>query len=319
MAVTNIFSTYDAAGNREDLSDIIYMISPTETPGMTAFGRGRASATKHEWQKDTLAAAAANTAVEGADPTNAVVAATTRLENNTNISEKTIVISGTQEAVDKAGRKSELGYQLMKRGKELKRDMEVTLTQVTQRATGSESVARTGAALENWYQTTGNASRGASGVACASTAGVPDLGVGVTDGTQRALKESMLKDVIRGTWTEGGDPTLLMSGAFNKQQISAFTGGRTITEDADGKKLVTAISIYVSDYGDHRVVPNRFSRDRTLHVLTPSLWSVDYLRSFRQHALAKSGDSERRQILAEYTLRASNEAGSGVVADLTTS
>ena len=194
------------------------------------------------------------------------------------------------------------------------------MTQNTKRNVGATgATARQSAGLENWYLTVANASRGATGAACASTAGTPDNNVAVTDGTQRALTEALFEGVIRNVWNSGGDPTIIMSGPFNKVAISAFAGNSTRFDKGEDKRLTAAIDIYVSDFGDHRIVPNRFSRDRTVHVITPRLFSVDYLRSFRQHPLAKTGDSERRQLLAEWTLRSSNEAGSGVVADLNTS
>jgi hypothetical protein len=138
-------------------------------------------------------------------------------------------------------------------------------------------------------------------------------------GTQRAFKEADLKEVIRECWQEGGDPSVIMVGPFNKQALSAFSGNTTRFDRSEDMRLVTAVDVYVSDFGEHRVVPNRFCRDRTALVLTPRLWSCDYLRGFRQYPLAKTGDAEKRQLLVEYTLRASNPHGSGRVADLTTS
>jgi hypothetical protein len=310
------FDAYDAVGNREDLSDIIYNISPTETPFMMMCGRGRASAISHEWQTDSLAAAATNALVSGDDAAGDAIAATVRLNNRTQISGKVVIVSGTQEAVDSAGRKSELSYQLAKKAKELKRDMELIATGNYALTVGNATTARTLASLEVWYET--NGSYGSGGSNSAKTAGQPDAAATATDGTQRAFTETLLKTVIQQCWTQGGNPTVIMVGPVNKQTISGFTGGSTRFDKSEDKRLVTAIDVYVSDFGEHRVVPNRFSRDRTAHVLTPKLWSFDYLRSFRQHALAKTGDAEKRQLLVEWTLRASNEAGSGPVADLTT-
>ncbi len=325
----NIFETYDAVGNREDLSDIIYNIDPTETPFMMLAGRGRASSTLHEWQADELAAAQHSPAAEGDDPTAVAATATVRIKNNTQINEKTIIISGTQEAVDKAGRKSELAYQLAKRAKEIKRDMEFSATQNTVKETGAADAgdARESAGFETWIGTydgtagfQDTASRGALGAdADHAVDGTPDDAAAPTDGTQRALTETLVKDVLRAVWQNGGDPTVIMCGPFNKQQISSFTGNTTRFDRSEDMRVVTAIDVYVSDFGEHRVIPNRFSRDRSVLIITPRLWSFDYLRSFRQHPLAKSGDSEKRQLLAEWTLRSSNANGSGIVADVTTS
>jgi hypothetical protein len=151
------------------------------------------------------------------------------------------------------------------------------------------------------------------------TNGTPDTTAAVTDGTARALLESMLKDVIQKVWVAGGDGTLIICGPFNKQTISTFSGNSTRFDKGEDKSLVAAIDVYVSDFGSHRIVPNRFSRGETVLVVTPSLWSVDYLRPFKQKPLAVTGDSEKRLMNVEYTLRCSNMNGSGAVSDLTTS
>lgn len=315
---TNAFSSYDAVGAREDLTDIIYNIDPTETPFMMMARRGRAEAVLHEWQMDQLAAVDENNAqVEGDDYEGEAVTPTDRLNNRTQISSKTVVITGTQETIRKAGRKSEMAYQLAKRFKELKRDMEAILTRNGPIAVGNDSTARTLGGLETWLST--NADRGAGGAAAARTNNQPDAGAQPTDGTQRALTEDAVKSVIQSAWTNGGNPGVIMCGPVNKQNVSAFTGHSTRQDRGEDQRLVAAISMYVSDFGEHRIVPNRFQRDRTLFVLDPALWAVSYLRSFRQRELAITGDSDKRLVLVEYSLEAKNERGSGVVADLTTS
>ncbi len=312
------FDSYDAEGNREDLSDIIYNISPTETPFMSMCGRGKAKATYTEWQIDTLASVdTTNAQVEGDNATEDAIAATSRPGNRTQISDKVISISGTQDVVNKAGRKKELSYQLAKKGKELKRDMEAIITRNQASVAGNATTARKTGSLEAWYET--NTERGAAGSpADGGFDGTNTVDAAVDSSSQYAMTEALLKTVISGCWTNGGDPTVIMCGPINKANISAFTGNSTRYDKGEDKKLVAAIDIYVSDFGTHRVVPNRFSRDRVVHVLSPKLWSVMYLRSFRQHALAKIGDSERRQLLVEYALCSKNEAGSGVIADRTT-
>ena len=312
------FETYEAIGLREDLSDVIYNIDPIETPFMSSVNRGTASATAHEWQTDVLETAAFNVVDEGNDAVFSEPTATVRPQNQCQISEKTVAISGTLEAVDKAGRKSEISYQLARLGKSLKRDCEFTVTQNQARVVGASGTPRALASFEVWI--IGNlADRGATGADAAFTAGTPDAAAQPTDGTQRALLETDMKSVISEIWDNGGDPSLIISGKFNKQVISSFSGNSTRFDKGEDKRLVTAITIYVSDFGDHRVVADRFSRDRTLLLITPSLWSIDYLRPFKQSPLAKTGDNEKRLINVEFTLRSSNNLGSGVVADLTTS
>ena len=309
---TNTFDTYDAVGIREDLQDVIYSISPTETPFMSSAAREQVKNTFHEWQTDALAAAVTNNAViEGDEATLDAASATSRIGNYTQIMDKTVVISGTQESVDKAGRASELAYQIAKKSKELKRDIESTLLTNQARVAGNSSTARKFGSIGSWVAT--NDDLGASG---ASPTG--DGTDARTDGTQRALTEASLKSVIKNVWNAGGNPSVIMVGPFNKQKISGFTGGSTRFDASEDKTLYTSIDVYSSDFGDLEVVPNRFSRDRDAWVLDMDYWSVGFLRDFTMHELSKSGDSEKRQLLVELSLISRNEAASGLVADLTT-
>lgn len=310
--VSGTFLTYSAIGNREDLADTIYNISPTDTPFTAAIGTAKASAVSHEWQTDTLAAAAANAQLEGDDFTYSTPATTTRLINTCQISYKTCIVSKTQDAVNKAGRKQEMLYQLMKRAKELRRDMEFVLTNNTARVTGNSTTARQMRNLCPWYTT--NVQRGSGGASgTTSTA--------ATDGTQRVLSEALLKAGIQAAWTNGGDVDLIMAGPFNKQVISSFSGNVTRTDATkDGvNTLNTAVDIYRSDFGTHKIIANRFSRDRDLHILTTELWAIAYLRQMNTVDVAATGDATKGAVIAEYCLEARNEAGSAIVADLTTS
>lgn len=322
MAVpAGAYETYDAAGLREDLSDVIYNIDSVETPYMSSMGRGSARAITHEWQTDNLDSAGFNAVDEGNDASFSEPTATVRPNNVCQISEKTIMVSGTIEAVNKAGRGSELSYQLARLSKSLKRDMEWTLTQNQVYEAGASGTPRTLASYECWITGT-TASRGAGGADATFVAGTPD-GSGANpvpvDGTQRPLLESHLKSVIQNVWVNGGTGSLINAGPFNKTVISTFSGNSTRFDKGEDKRLVSAIDIYVSDFGSHRIVPNRFSRDRSVLVITPELWSCDYLRPFAQTPLATTGDNRKRLLNVEFTLRSSNQAGSGVVADLTTS
>ena len=208
---TNTFDTYDSVGEREDLSDVIYSISPTDTPFISSAAKTKATAVLHEWQTDALAAAATNNAViEGDEATLDAVSATTRLSNSSQIMDKTVVITGTQESVDKAGRASELAYQIAKKAKELNRDMEATVTGNQAEVAGNSSTARKFGSLGAWIET--NDDLGASG--SSGTAG----NTARTDGTHRAFTEASLKTVIKSGWNEGGDPSMIMVGPFNKQK-----------------------------------------------------------------------------------------------------
>ena len=310
---TNTFSSYDAVGNREDLSEIITMISPTKTPFMNGIAKVAATATYTEWQTDALAAASAtNAVIEGDDATTDASTATTRLGNYTQISDKVARVTGTQRAVDSAGRSDEMAYQVMKRAEELKRDVESALLANNAQVAGNDTTARETGGIGSWIATNDDLGSG----------GASPTGDGTdarTDGTQRAFAEADLKTVLAACWDQGGEPDTIMVGSFNKQALSGFSGGATRTIESGEKKLVNAIDVYVGDFQDLVVIPNRFQRARDALVLEMDKWKFATLRDFQKAPLAKTGDTDREQILVEYALVSSNEAASGMVADLTTS
>jgi len=309
---TSAFTSFDAIGNREDLSDIIYNVAPTDTPFITGIPRTDAKAVLHEWQTDSLAAASStNFVLEGDESVTVATVATSRLSNTCNISDKLPRVSGTQMAVNTAGRKDELAYQIVKVAKELRRDMESILLANNAEVTGNTTTARETGGIGAWIATNDVFGTGGASGAAGNTAR--------TDGTQRPITEAMLKSVLASCWDAGGDPDCVMVGSFNKQAMSGFTGNATRWKGAADKQLVAAIDIYSSDFGDVEIIPNRFSRAREALVLQKDLWATAYLRPVTMMELSKTGDSERRLLLAEYALESRNEAGSGMVADLTTS
>jgi hypothetical protein len=313
---TNTFDTYDAIGRMTDLSKVIYTISPTQTPFLSMAQKLKAKNTYHEWQTDSLAPAAQNAVIEGDDATLDASSATSRVGNYSQISDKTVVVSGTQEAVESAGRDSELSYQIAKRSKELKRDIELILTGNQASAAGSSAAARTTGSVEGWL--TSNVSRGVGGASGGFSAGTV---AAATDGTQRALTESLFKTVIQSCWSNGGDPSTVIVGPKNKAVASGFGGIATQYRENKGTgpaTIIAAADVYVSDFGEHKIMPSRFSRDRSALILDMEYWGIAYLRPFQQSELSKTGDSEKRQLLVEYALVAKQEAASGVVADLTT-
>jgi len=307
------YQTYTAIGQREDLSDVIYNISPTDTPIMSSVGKSKATAVYHEWQTGSLAAATTNNAaVEGDDATDATMSPTTRLGNYTQIVQKTVKISGTLDAVDKAGRKSEKAYQLAKASAEIKRDIETIISANQGRSAGNSSTARKLGSLLSWITT--NSSVGTSG-ADPTTIGVSTR----TDGTARSFTETILKDVIQQVYSSGGNPKILMVGAYQKQAVSAFAGiaaQRYMAPSNEPTTIIGAADVYMSDFGTVSVVPNRFMRTRDALVLDPEYAALAYLRPFATNELAKTGDSEKTQILAELTLEVRNEAAHGIAADL---
>ena len=307
---SSTLATYQAIGNREDLSDRIYRIDPTQTPFMSGIEREKATATLHEWQTQALAAAdGTNAVLEGDDATTDTVTVTVRLSNIAQISDKVARVTGTQEAVDHAGRGSEIAYQEMLKGVELKRDIETILLQNQTKVTGSTTTARTTAAVLSWIATNDDH------VGTSPTSGTTTR----VDGTQRAFTEAQVKTVLAACYTAGGKPDTIMAGAFNKQAFSTFTGRATPMEDTGTKKIVAAVDTYVSDFGKLKVVPNLFQRTRDVHILQMDMWALAFLRPIGSKALAVTGDSVRRQILGEYALVSRNEKASGGVFDLTTS
>jgi hypothetical protein len=311
------FRTYAAVGLREDLSDIIYNIAPTDTPFMSTVGKTKATAVYHEWQTDSLAAAAANAAVEGADASTATLSPTTRVGNRTQISQKTVGVTGTLQAVDKAGRKSELAYQLSKASSEIKRDMEFTFLNNTVQSNGSAgSTARVLGGLQTWLSSNGDFGSGGSAGSSGTTAR--------TNGTNRTFTETELKTVIKEVFESGGSPKILMVTPAHKQTVSAFAGiaaQRYMAPSDAPTTIIGAADIYLSDFGSVSVVPNRFmlsgnSANDVAFVLDPEYAAVAYLRPFQTIELAKNGDSDRTQLLVEYTLEVRNEAAHGIIADL---
>lgn len=306
----NTQTSYASVGNRETLADLIYNIDPTDTPFMNGIKKISTEGIKHEWQTDALAAAAANAQLEGDDVASVTaVTPSVRWDNYHQISRKTFAVSGTQDIVKKAGRKSEINYQKLKKGAEIKRDMEFALTQNTTYNAGNSTTARQLRGLEGWIYT--NDVLGSSGVSP-----VPSSNTAPTDGTARTLTESLLQSVVQSCWNAGGEPDTIMCGGTQKQTISGFTGGTTKFTEAADKKLVAAIDFYVSDFGTLKVVPNRFQRARTTFVLDMSYWKLGVLRDFNFTQLAKTGDAEKYMGVVEYTLESSNEASSGAIRDL---
>jgi hypothetical protein len=298
---------------REDLIDVIYDISPTETPIMSTLDRTKATAVFHEWQTDSLSAAtSANAAVEGADGVSATISPTTRLGNYTQIVQKVVQTSGTLEAVNKAGRRSERAYQLAKASSELKRDMETIITANQGRDAGSSSSARKLGAILSWLKT--NTSKGTSGTD-PTTIGVSTR----SDGATRTFTEQLLKDEVAAAFDSGGNPTMLVVGSGLKQKVSSFAGIAAQRYMAPGDQpttIIGAADVYMSDFGTLSVVPDRFMRTRDALLIDPEYMALSYLRPFQTNDLAKTGDSEKTQLLCEFTLEMRNEAASAIVADL---
>lgn len=312
---TATFQTFTAIGNREDLEDVIYNISPTETPFMSNVEKMKANAVYTEWQTDALASAAANQAIQGDDASNTSVVPTVRLGNFTQILQKTFGISGTQDAVNKAGRKSEIAYQIAKQGKELKRDMEFAFTRNQGNTAGAAASPAILASVESWIFT--NRSDVGSGGSPSTPGFISGRVAAPTDNSNNGtLTKSVLDAVIQAAWTSGGNPRTVMVGAALKTRISGFTGIATLYKEVKGNSqgvIVGGADLYVSNFGEHTIVPNRFMRTNVALVLDMDYWGIAYLRPFNEKQLAITGDAERHQLLVECTLVSKNEAASGKV------
>ncbi len=316
-APVGTFTVYDTSstrgGLREDLSDMIYSISPTDTPLMSTLAKSKATAVYHEWQTDSLAAATtANALVEGDDAVATTASPTFRIGNYTQIVGKTIQVSGTLEAVDKAGRKSQKAYELAKASSEIKRDIETILFANQASTAGSSSSARKMGTMLAWLKS--NTSFGTSG-ADPTTAGSTTR----SDGVVRTFTETILKEIIREAYISGGNPKVMYVSPIGKQKTSEFTGIAAQRYMAPGDApttIIGAADVYLSDFGSISIVPNRFMRTRDAVVVDPEYAALAYLRPFQTIELAKTGDSEKTQLLAELTLEMRNEAAHGIAADL---
>ncbi len=320
---TAAFPTYSAVGNREDLTNAIYDISPTETPFINSIAKAKAKATLHEWQTDALASASSSNAqLEGDVVAGTATVPTVRLKNYCQISSKDVVVTGTQEAVDKAGRNSEMSYQMARKGKELKRDMEAVITGNVAAVAGATGTARKLRSLEAWlYTNTSRETTATSGGTKGKSATAPTSTTGkATDATGlRTFTELQLKTVLKSMYNNGADPSIVMVGPHSKTVFSGFAG-RTQSQQIVGAKTVNAgANLYASDFGDLKVVPNRFTRSRSVIIYDPEFAATAYLRPVFAYDLAKTGDSMRKDMRVEYTLEMRNEKAFGVVADVKTS
>lgn len=327
----NTLDRFDVGNNvREDLSDVIYNISPTEVPAQSNFGRGSSNQTFKEWQIDELAVAANNAAIDGDEFDGIVLDKAERIGNYHQISRKDLVVSRRANIVNKAGRKSEIAYQIAKQGKALRRDVEVAITLRKTAVVGNATLAMESAGIATWLRT--NISRGALGTAptlSGGDEGYPD-GNG-TAGAAQALTEADILTVVRLCYDEGGNPNMIMVPPTSKQGLSNFlfsaASERIATQYQDqganprgGVTVVGAVDVYVTDFSILDIVPNRFSpagaTATEVYILDTEYWEVAYLDGYKTETIAKIGDHERRMLLVDWSLCSLNEAASGVVADV---
>ena len=300
-------TTYAGVGRAEDFQDIIYDISPTETPLLSMAKRVKSVQTLHQWQTDVLDAPATNRRVEGDDATYATHAPTVNLANFQQISTKFVEVSGTYDAVKKYGRKSELAYQLMKAGKALKRDMDFAITRNQISTAGGVTTARSTAGMEAWIAGNRILSTGNSTGTTPAVTTTP--GTAITDGTATTFIEADLKLALQAAWVDGGEPSVLLMSATNKNRFDTFAGIATKFHDVSGNSQATttgAADVYVSSFGNHTVKLSRQMRDQAVLCVDPEYVAVSTLRPIQKEELAKIGDGTRYQLVGEYGLVVSN-------------
>jgi len=313
----SLTNTYTGAGLAEDFQNVIFDISPEDTPLVTMAKRVSAGQTYHQWQTEALTPAGANRALEGDDATYATLSPTTVLGNYMQISRKTVQISNTYDVVKKYGRKSEVAYQLMKAGKELKRDMEYAIVRNQASSAGGVGTARSSAGIESWIA--GNSVEGTGNTTGTTPGFSGGLVAAPTDGTQVTFIEADLKTALQRAWEDGGDPSVILMSPVNKARFASFAGIATKYNEIKGtaQGIITgAADMYVSDFGNHTVKLDRFMRDQAVLCLDPGYVSLATLRPMAKEELAKTGDSSKWLLTAEYGLVVNNPDAHAKVASV---
>jgi len=308
--VTNAFDTYTATSDRESLSDVIYNISPSTTPFMSSIGKSNVKNVQFDWQTEALPTASGTGELEGFELSRSASTATVRESNICQISSRDATVTGSQQASDPAGKRSEMAHQLAIMAKALKRDMETALCSKVAKNAGNATTARQTGGFETWTET--NVSRGTNGAGAGN-------GAAPTDGTQRAFTETILKSVQQSAFTNGGEPSMLIVGPHVKGVVSGFTGRSQARQNIDAQTIEASVAIYSGDFGELKVVPSNFSRSRSALFVDPDYAKVAYLRDFETVDISTIGDAETKMLVVEFGLEVSNEKSHGIAADLSTS
>ncbi len=315
---SNTYDSYDMNGIKEDLEDVIYDVSPEETPFYSKCKKGKAKQTNHEWQTDALRSSAANAHIEGDETTADAMTATTRLGNYTQIFKNAVTIPDTDDGVDKAGRTKEMAYQTLKIAKEQKLDIEKALFNNNAKVAGNATTARELAGAPAWL--TSNLANKGTGAADPTGDGSDAR----TDGTQTAFSQADFDTVMQSIWEAGGRPNTVYLSAFQMNVALGFTGMNnqrsTVGASVGGTNaVINAVDVYVTPWGTVEFMPARENRSRDVFIMQDDMWSVAVLRPTKNTPLAKTGDSSKRQVITELTLVCKNEKASGAVVDCTTS
>ena len=315
------FDSYDAKGNREDLQNKIYQVSPEKTPVLSAIKRMKATNKTHEWQRDSLATPNKDNAViEGDDRTGTAITATERVANTAQLFDKVVITTSTQEAHNKAGRSSEMKYQVAKGISEIKRDVEAALVSINPAVAGNATTARKAGGLGVMLYT--NALHGGAGATTAHTSGIPSTAN--TAGTARTFTEALVKTAMQSVYTNSGEmPTMMSMTPSHKGLFSAFTGiagSRTQVKGGQQAVIVGGADVYMSDFGEITIVPNYVqttAAPNQVYILNPDTLAAVYLQNYKTEPLAKTGHSEKELISCEVTFAALSEKANSKIDNLT--
>jgi hypothetical protein len=255
---------------------------------MQLVGRGGKWTQKHhEWSQTALDPADDdNAAIEGADVSNGAPTTPTRLGNYAQLMDKVASVTSSAQKSKVAGDVQKMAKQVLFKAKALKLDMEKRLLSDKVAVPGDDSTAGKTAGIGAFLRT--NVSRGVGGTnptLSGTTTGYPNAAPG--NGTQRAFTEDLLKAVVQLSWDNGGAPSHVIVGSFNKTQVSGFTGNASRTKKAEDKKLIAAISVYESDFGELQIVPSRLTVARRALVLDPEYVEIGYLQPMHNFDLPR--------------------------------
>lgn len=327
---TLTYGVGSGGGNREDLKDTIYDLFPDDTYFLTNLDKSSSSATYHEWLGDSLVAPGTNAHLEGADGEFASIVSAARYGNNTQIFKKEFIVSGTQEAVAKAGRRKEGTRQTVKQMRELKNDVEYALVRNQGATAGAAASARTLASIESWIGATVPSATVATNVVLNTTTTASHVSATVvsgkpaapTDGTAAgALTVGTLNLALNGAWDHGGQTDIIAVSAPVKEDINNFSGIATRNVELNKREqgsITGAADLYVSNFGVHKVLLHRHVRTSVVLCLDTELWAVAPLRDFQMQKLAKTGDGDKYSIIYEGTLESRNWAGNAKVVGIST-
>lgn len=316
--MTSVYAREDVVGVREQLSNLIANISPADTPLCTILQKESCGDNRFEWQKDVLSTAKQNHQLSGFDITTYdVQVATTSMISYTSLVSRDFAIANDTEAAEKAGRDSEIGYRTTKVAKEAKRDVETNYTANNAAVAPNGATAGESGSLPAYIKN--NVIAGTDG----SHAGWGSSPTGArSNGTEGASSETYLKKAVRLAYEDGGQPTLVMAGAYQKQAISAFAGIAALRANVAlpsnvPATIVAAADAYVSDFGTLMIVPNRHQRPIDIWVLDPDGLRERVFRDWQTRELAPTGDARKFMIVSNRGLQVDHEDSHALVTDVT--